>query len=309
MKEPLVSIILPNFNHADFLIQRIESILNQTYRNLELIVLDDHSTDGSLTIFTHYKDQIDHLILNNENSGSPFRQWQKGIAEAKGEWIWIAESDDYCEPNFLEQLLKLESNADIRYSQSMDVDTEGQQIIDRLETTKSFRNNIWESNFEMDGKAFCREYLKVQNVIPNASAVLFRKTLINPDIFTEELLRMKMCGDWLFWIRILQNKSIAFCAEHLNYFRDHRNTSRTHKGFEKIALRLLEESTVRFELGEIDGMNQTVELKSLQANWYAIHRFGELFSDHFNALNMNGLYSNFRFKFIVSKFKQRLSKK
>lgn len=308
MKEPLVSIILPNFNHADFLTQRIESILNQTYRRFELIVLDDHSRDGSLAVFTKYKDRIDRLILNDNNSGSPFHQWQKGIAEATGEWIWIAESDDFCEPNFLEQLLKLESKADIRYCQSTDVDTEGRKIIDRLETTQCFENNIWESNFEMTGKAFCLKYLKVKNVIPNASAVIFRKKLIQPNVFTEDLLQMKMCGDWLFWIRILENAYIGFCAQHLNYFRTHPHTSRTHKGFEKIAFRLLEESKVRFELGKIEGLDQGVELKLLQANWYAIHRIGELFSDRFNTINMDGLYSNFKLHFIAAKFKKRLSK-
>ncbi len=288
---------------------RIESILNQTYSHFELIVLDDYSNDGSLSVFEQYKDRINILILNEKNSGSPFHQWQKGIAEAKGEWIWIAESDDYCEPELLEQLLMLECDADIRYCQTTDVDTKGQYIIDRLETTKGFQNNIWESNFKMDGNTFCRDYLKVKNVIPNASAVIFRKKLIHPEIFSQELVQMKMCGDWLFWIRLLETSSIGFCAQHLNYFRSHAGTSRTHRGFEKIALRLSEESLVRFELARIDGMDQKAELKSLLNKWYAIHRIGELFSQHFNAFNLDGLYSNFRLKFVMNKFGNRLSKK
>ena len=307
MKEPLVSIILPNFNHAKFLKQRIESILNQSCQDFELIILDDNSSDGSLEIIDQYKGRIDRLIRNKKNSGSPFPQWQKGISEARGEWIWIAESDDYCKPNFLEYLLGLESKADIRYCQSTDVDESGKPLLDRLETTKGFQDNIWESNFTMDGKAFCRTYLKVKNVIPNASAVIFRKRLINSTVLSEDLLEMRMCGDWLFWIRLLETTSISFCAEHLNYFRTHPKTSRTHRGFEKIALRLSEETVVRNELQKIPEMDQSHELNTLREKWYAIHRIGEIFSSHFNSFNTNSLYTHFRFRFLILKLKKWLS--
>ncbi len=99
----LVTVIVPNYNHAPYLKRRIESILNQTYQDLELIILDDCSNDNSIDIIKQYQNhkKISHIERNEKNSGSPFKQWQKGIELAKGEYIWIAESDDYADPEFL----------------------------------------------------------------------------------------------------------------------------------------------------------------------------------------------------------------
>ena len=99
-----VSVIVPNYNYEQYLPERIDSILNQTYTDFELILLDDASTDGSATLIEKYKDNphVSHVVINEENSGSPFRQWMKGIVLARGEWVWIAEADDLCEPAFLE---------------------------------------------------------------------------------------------------------------------------------------------------------------------------------------------------------------
>lgn len=98
----LVSIIIPNYNHAAFLQQRLNSVFQQTYQNFEVILLDDASTDASVAILNEYKDhpKVSHLVINERNSGSPFKQWQKGIALAKGEYVWIAESDDINAMNF-----------------------------------------------------------------------------------------------------------------------------------------------------------------------------------------------------------------
>ncbi len=101
---PKVSVIVPNYNHESFLQQRIDSILNQTYQDFELILLDDASSDASISIIENYRyeEKVSEIVLNTVNSGSPFKQWIKGIKLAKGEFIWIAESDDFAEPTFLE---------------------------------------------------------------------------------------------------------------------------------------------------------------------------------------------------------------
>ncbi len=91
-----VSVILPNYNHSKYLKQRIDSILNQTFQDFELILLDDNSPDDSVDIIESYRDhkRVSHIHLNKENSGSTFKQWERGFSLAKGEYIWIAESDD-----------------------------------------------------------------------------------------------------------------------------------------------------------------------------------------------------------------------
>lgn len=104
---PLVSVIIPNYNYARYLDARIESVLNQTFTDFELILLDDVSTDDSLKVFDQYKDNphVSCLVVNETNSGSPFKQWMKGILLAQGKYIWIAEADDLAESDFLEKLL------------------------------------------------------------------------------------------------------------------------------------------------------------------------------------------------------------
>ena len=94
---PLVSVIVPNYNHARYLEQRLDSVFGQTYPNFEVIILDDSSTDNSLEIINRYKynPHLSQIVVNKTNSGSVFKQWAKGLSLAKGEWIWIAESDDY----------------------------------------------------------------------------------------------------------------------------------------------------------------------------------------------------------------------
>src|SRR3984893_17231816 len=105
VNQPKVSVIIPNYNHAAYLRQRIDTVLRQTYQDFEVILMDDCSTDDSRTIISEYSsDPRIRIELNETNSGSTFRQWKKGIALARGEYIWIAESDDYSDERFLEQL-------------------------------------------------------------------------------------------------------------------------------------------------------------------------------------------------------------
>lgn len=75
MESPLISVIIPNFNHARFLDERIQSVLYQTYQNFEVIIVDDKSTDNSLEVIDKYKDNphVTQVVVNEENSSSPFK--------------------------------------------------------------------------------------------------------------------------------------------------------------------------------------------------------------------------------------------
>src|ERR1700738_5096767 len=101
-----LSVIVPNYNHARFLRQRIESVLNQTFHDFEVILLDDCSTDDSRSILSEYAaDPRVRIEFNEKNSGSTFMQWNKGVRLARGEYVWIAESDDYADARMLERLV------------------------------------------------------------------------------------------------------------------------------------------------------------------------------------------------------------
>jgi len=267
---PLVSIIIPNYNHCSFLEQRIESVLNQTFQDFEIILLDDASTDGSQDILKKYLENplVSCYIENTKNSGSPFKQWQKGISLAKGDYIWIAESDDFTAATFLEITVnRLNNESDICYVQSQDVDEHGKVLSHRIEYTKEFDPNIWENNFTLEGKEFLVAYLSHKNVIPNASAVVFKKSLVEPSIFSDSLLNMKMCGDWFFWIQLSKDAKISFVSEPLNFFRIHKNVSRQHKSIQKKKLRILEEVSCRNYLYRNFSISIPKKNKNLINNW------------------------------------------
>ena len=81
---PQVSVIIPNYNHAQFLEERLDSVLSQSYKDIEIICLDDASSDNSLEILNSYRGRENFKTVRNfKNSGSPFLQWNLGIAMAR----------------------------------------------------------------------------------------------------------------------------------------------------------------------------------------------------------------------------------
>ncbi len=210
-----VSVIIPNYNHAPFLRQRIDTVLNQTFQDFELIILDDCSTDNSKEVIESYagNPKISHIIFNSANSGSPFLQWEKGINLAKGKYVWIAESDDWCEPSLLQTLvegIKKDDQCVISYCQMFYI-TEG--------------NNIkWQSNHRylsemVESKVFIQDYLAVKVSIYNASMAIFKREKFK--YVTSEFTTFKFSGDHLFWIEIARHGKTHISGKVLNYFRKH----------------------------------------------------------------------------------------
>ncbi len=228
---PKISIIIPNYNHAKFLQQRLDSVFNQTYTNFEVILLDDASIDGSQELLYSYSKypKVSHIVVNKENSGSPFKQWQKGIELAKGDYIWIAESDDYCELNFLEQLLDLfdDRRTVMAYCASNIINSQGDNL-GRHTWADGLDNKRWTQSFFNKGKNEIKQYMRYRNTITNASAVVFKKTAIKG---VQYPVHMKFCGDWYIWIEILKKGHIVYTHQTLNYFRRHSDSTKTVKTF------------------------------------------------------------------------------
>lgn len=218
---PLVSIIVPNYNYSNFLKQRLDSIFSQTYNNYEVIILDDASTDNSMDVINHYADNphVSSIIRNEKNSGSPFKQWQKGISMSKGEIIWIAESDDYCKPDMLERLVKAytDYNCTLAFTRSLAVDENGKPMYVCQRMLR--KDNHWK------GTTFIKRYLNTGNRIYNASSVIFsKKAALNAD---KTFMTFKECGDWVFWCEIAVQGIVAVISDPLNYFRRSSNGTQT----------------------------------------------------------------------------------
>lgn len=226
-KIPLISVIVPNYNHERFLKQRLESIFNQTYPNFEVILLDDCSTDNSREILLEFvqNPRVSFCGFNEVNSRNTFVQWKKGIQLAKGEYIWIAESDDYCELNFLEEVSKsLFENKDVvlSYCQSNQVNEFSEIKGTWLDhTLKLDKGTLFLNDFVINGSAFIADFLIYKNVIPNASAVLIKKEAIDINRHFDLEPEFKYCGDWMFYFKLIVNNKVAFVSESLNNFRFH----------------------------------------------------------------------------------------
>ncbi len=226
---PLVSIIIPNFNHERFLKQRLDSVINQSFQDFEILFLDDASSDDSLNIVSAYRSNPRFRFFENRiNSGSPFTQWNRGIEHAKGKYIWIAESDDYADPSLLETLVnRLEGHANVglAYCQSLGVDQLGNTLFSHEDMTHQLDPKRWGSDFQNKGNDECSRYLFFQNTIPNASAVLFKKTLFKQVGGADET--MHLCGDWLLWTKILMKSDVDFTSRPLNFHRTHSDCVRS----------------------------------------------------------------------------------
>lgn len=217
---PLVSVIVPNYNHAPYLHQRLDSIFNQTFPDFEVILLDDASPDNSVEILQYYmanyKNKISHLLVNEQNSGTTFLQWKKGIELASGEFIWIAESDDYCEPTLLEKLhqaLSRKPQAVVAAANLIQVDEQGKHLSNRTR----YKNTTFSS------KAALTQHFTSGTYLWNASAVLFRKKAVQSADW-QWITSLKFCGDWLFWSQLLQTGGLITLKETLSYFRVHQKS-------------------------------------------------------------------------------------
>lgn len=213
-KQPLVSVIVPNYNHARYLEQRLDSVFNQTYLNFEVIILDDCSTDNSLEVINRYKDNphLSQIVVNETNSGSVFKQWDKGIKLAKGELIWIAESDDYCELNLLEELVRewsKHTDVALVYTPACFVDDDGVKYRIPPQGRAQYYNGV----------EYVKRYLSMYNYVENASEVIFaRQAALN---VSPAYIQMKGAGDYQFWTEIALQGSVVIVHKVLSYFRRH----------------------------------------------------------------------------------------
>ena len=215
---PKISVIIPNYNHAPYLKRRIDCVLNQTFTDFEVILLDDNSTDASREVLLSYQDhpKVSHVVINRENSGSPFQQWHRGFELAKGEYIWIAESDDWCEPTLLETLVEPMLRDDsivLSYCQTLVINLE-EEII--------YKTRYPAFSGVIDGKHFISTSMFGDCSLINSGMVVFSKQVLKQvdDLY----LRFKSAGDWMLWVQICTQGNVFVSGKYLNYFTRHEKT-------------------------------------------------------------------------------------
>ncbi len=229
-KHPLVSILVPSYNHGRYIAERIESIMAQSFDDFELIVIDDCSIDDSDKILKKLQQKFGFTyIRNSRNSGTPFAAWERIGTMARGRYIWICESDDVAEPDFLATAvsrMRANPEAVAFYSNSYVINDQGEII---GHTASYFRDvwkeARWDQDFTASGKDEIVQFQIRGQVVPNMSSALFSVDAFRRAI-TPFLKSLRLTGDWLFVGMAFEHGDVEFCHRPLSRFRKHEETSR-----------------------------------------------------------------------------------
>ncbi|MBR0673269.1 glycosyltransferase [Roseomonas soli] len=227
-----VSVVVPNYNYARYMPDRLGSIFRQSHPVREVIVLDDCSTDDSLDVIPavaarHGRDI--RLEPNAVNSGSVFAQWRKAAALAQGEFLWIAEADDLSDPDFLlRAVASLKADPSIRFAftDSSTIHADGtpmwpdyKQYYATLEPGALARSEVFGAT------DFVRRFLAVKNLVLNVSAVVWRRDALVEALEQcgDALSGFRMAGDWRLYLQALAapGARVAYEAAPLNVHRRH----------------------------------------------------------------------------------------
>jgi len=223
MNNPKVSILIPVFNRGKYIAECIQSALNQTYSNFEVVVVDNASTDSTWDICKEYaeKDSRVRIFQNKENIG-PVKNWKRCFDEANGKYGKVLFSDDLMLPTFLEKTLPYIKNESVGFVFS------AVEIGDRLGHGEA--GLFWKNESALySSKEFIEASLFGRNVPVSPCAALFRLRDLKKNLTCEIL--SPLFNDFskhgagpdllLFLMTSLNYKDIAFVCEKLIFFRAH----------------------------------------------------------------------------------------
>ncbi len=204
---PSVSIVIPTYNGSRYILQTIESVLQQTYRDYEIIVVDDGSNEDIKSLLKPFADKISYIRI--ENSG-PAAARNKGIQVSKGEFLALLDHDDIWKPGNLQEkvdFLQRNPGSAMVYSYPELMDSEGNAL--HQEYPSVFPN----------GSVF--EDLLLRNWITTFSCTLIRRSIFNRVGLLDERREIMSCDDYDMWLRIADVSSIVFSPDRQVRYRVH----------------------------------------------------------------------------------------
>lgn len=269
MRSKLVSIIIPAYNAEDFISECIQSVINQIYRNIEIIVINDGSTDGTLDIINSFTDQR-LILVNQENKGCSASKNQ-GLRIAKGDFIQYLDADDYLSPDKIEmQVDKLSINenhiavcktviiSDNDKINGLEIDTD---LIQNGGAGKDFLLSLWGLN----GKSGM--------VQPNAY-LISRKIATEIGEWNEEI-SPSPDEDGEYFARVLLATETVCYTKGVNYYRKASNANSLSQNFSfQRALNLLDTVELKFtHLFKVENTKRIHKLYQLNISQVA-YQFG-----------------------------------
>lgn len=222
------SIIIPAYNAAHYIGQTIDSILLQTWKDFECIIIDDGSSDNTISVVQSYKDSRIKVIAQG-NSGGPAKPRNAGLAAAAGEYIFMFDSDDIMHPEKLAlsiAALDEHRDADILFSNFASIDEQGEIIKPNFLQEYDSLWNLLEGELKENTAVkitAARIYSALVriNFIGTSSVVLRKSALSSSDLFDETL---KNSDDRLFWILFTKKHNAIYLNSVLHQYRIQRNS-------------------------------------------------------------------------------------
>ncbi len=227
-----ISVVVPNYNYARHLEGRLGSVFGQTYPVAEVVLLDDASTDDSLAVAQHAATAWGRnlaVVANARNAGCVFAQWRRGVEQARGDWVWIAEADDEADPDFLAMLVgRATAGSDVVAiaCDSRATDASGATLWD---SHQAYFAAAGVEGLARDGvfaaRDFAARFLSERNLLVNASAILFRRDALLAALTRCEaaLADYRMAGDWHLYLDLMARGpgQVVWVAAPLNSHRRH----------------------------------------------------------------------------------------
>ncbi len=214
---PLISIVTPVYNCAQWVGFTVESVLNQTYTNFELLLINDGSTDSTFSVLTELASKDARIKIINQSNGKQGKARNNGIKNAQGEWIAFLDSDDLWPEN------KLADQLDITLKKNIDLSfTDGYICLGNQMNLRTYRFGVEEKIFK--GPDSVQEF-HTQNRIPTSTVLVKKSVLEKWGGFPEEL-DIQNCEDYLLWTKLLHQGAIFWgINEPWLLYRVHENSS------------------------------------------------------------------------------------
>ena len=218
---PKVSIITASYNYAEYIGQTIESVINQTYTDWEMIIIDDGSIDNSIDIINNYVQKDDRITLlthpYNENCGL-IETLKLGISKADSKYLVFLESDDYIREDYLEKKLSFfqkNPNVGLVYN---DIQTFGaEQTVTQKRYFWLIRNYWKKHNYPH----FLSDKFYIRNYIPTFSCVMLKKELLDGINWQSS---HAACIDWWIWAQISGKATCYFYPDKLTFWQLHNDS-------------------------------------------------------------------------------------
>jgi glycosyltransferase involved in cell wall biosynthesis len=218
---PRLSVVLPNYNYARYLDERIASILYQSFDDFELIIVDDASTDDSLAVIRSFDDPRIRLVARSENSGKVYASWNEGLTHATAEFVWFAGADDCAERTLVERLIGpmlADPGIGLAHARFLLIDGEG--IVTASGISLPPECNFIMADLDRDYVAPPRvdwQRLLITNFIWNGSGVIMRTDAVRAAGGFDD--RLLIAADWRLYLEIARSAAVYYTAEPLNAFR------------------------------------------------------------------------------------------